>query len=378
MKYNDIILLLLLLTFVLLSMYYIGCVCEFKLTGVTGVTGATGVTGVKEAFTGFVGDTSCMLTTLTPIIKTCETCKNMTTTYDGLKGGEVGDYNYHTDYTCANITNPPTQYSIDDIPYKFDIRNKNLLLAYKCVKLSPRDLEKQLRAKRNPNDDVNIEMVLNEPLINEYSFNNIGTGPGTGLNNANIRGQINEKIKNMLLTANKTQGPIYACISQAPYLKGQKARFDIVQHGKGCYDNGRACGDTRLLKFEILLVFLEGNNAKINKFIEIVTANSSRNALCFLNCGGIDDKDNLSMGCGCLNKNSSYTNDDGSSYNSVCLAPDSDFLQSTAMTNTAMTNTAVTNKTANYSIIYFLNPHNNNGVTISHWTTPVMATPARI
>lgn len=353
MKYNDIILLLLILTFVLLSMYYIGCVCEFKLTDVTGAT------DVKETF-GFVGDASCMPTTLTPIIRTCETCENITTTYDGLKSGTSADYNYHTDYTCDNITDSSTQYSIDDIPYKFDIRNKNLLLAYKCVKLSPSDLKSALRAK-----DANIEMMLNEHI-----FSKIITGPGTGLDNANIRGQINAKIKDMLLTANKKNGPIYACISQAPYLKGQKARFDIVQHGKGCYDNGRACGDTRLLKFEILLIFLEGDNTKINNFIQIVNANSSRNALCFLNCGGIDDKDSLSMGCGCLNKNSSYTNADGSSYNSVCLAPDSDFLQSTTMTNTP-----VTNKTANYSIIYFLNPHNNNGVTIDKWATPIMTAP---
>lgn len=348
MKYNDIILLLLIAIFIILSMYYIGCVCEFKLYGVT------------EAFTNnevYVGDSSCMSTTIKPMIGACKNCNDMTTTYDGLKKSS-DERNYHTDYTCANIVSgAPNKYNIDNNPYKYDIRKRHLLLAYKCVKLSPSELKSKIEA-----NGANIEMMLNESSVNEYSFNNnIGTGTGTGLDNANIRSQINGKIKGMLLAANKTNGPIYACIAQAPYLKGQKARFDIVQHGKGCYDNGRACGDTRLLKFEILLIFLEGDNTKINKFIEIVTANSSRNALCFLNCGGIDDKDSLSMGCGCLNKDNSYTNDDGSPYNSVCLAPDSDFLQ----------NQAETNKTADYSIIYFLNPHNNDGVTINRWVKPI-------
>lgn len=342
MKYNDIILLLLIAIFIILSMYYIGCVCEFRLSGVT------------EAFTNndeYVGDSSCMSTTIIPMIGKCDNCNDMTTTYDGLKNSS-DERNYHTDYTCANIASgAPNKYNIDNNPYKYDIRNQHLLLAYKCVKLSPRKFAEAIAGK-------NIET-----LFGEHTFEKIGTGPGTGLDNAKIRSQINDKIKGMLLAANKTNGPIYACIAQAPYLKGQKARFDIVQHGKGCYDNGRACGDTRFLKFEILLIFLEGDSTKINKFIEIVATNSSRNALCFLNCGGIDDKDSLSMGCGCLNKDNSYTNDDAvsSQYNSVCLAPDSDFLQ----------NPAETNKTADYSIIYFLNPHNNYGVTINRWVKPI-------
>jgi len=346
MKYNDIILLLLILTFVLLSVYYIGCVCEFN------------VSGIKEAFTGIehVGDTSCLSTTLVDIIRACPgNCSDSTTTFDALKKNEA-ERNYHTDYTCANIMGSSIQYSVDNNPYKYDIRNQHLLLTYKCVKLSPIKLQEKLESQ-------GISTMLS-PLITLDKVGT-GTGTGTGLDTGNIRHQITNMVKNALTRANKTQGPIYACISQAPYLKGQKARFDIVQHGKGCYDNGKACGDTVLLKYQILLIFLDGDSQKINKFIQTVNANSSRNALCFLNCGGLDEKDSLSMGCGCLNVIDSYTNNDGSiKYDSVCLAPDSDFTP----------NSTTTNKNADYSIIYFLNPHNNDGVIITPWEKPVIVT----
>lgn len=355
MKYNDIILLLLILTFILLSIYYIGFVCDFSVTSVmplADVTGIAGVTGIREAFTGqsYVGDTSCLTTTLVDIIKSCDKCDNMTTTYDALKNNDNIPRNYHTDYTCTKISGSANEYNVDNYPYKYDIRNQHLLLAYKCVKLSPLSLKNILTRQ-------GIETVLSE----NYKFQKIGTGTGTGLDTANIRGQITNKIKSMITESNKSKGPIYACISQAPYLKGQKARFDIVQHGKGCYDSGKACGDRVLLVFDILLIFTEGNNEKINKFIQVVNNNTSRNALCFLNCGGLDDEDNLGMGCGCLNKNNSYRNADGSSYNSVCLAPDSDY-QTNANKNTM---------NADYSIIYFLNPHNTNGIIIEKWVRPV-------
>jgi hypothetical protein len=340
MKYTDIILLLLLITFILLSIYYIVCVCEFK---------------IYENFSesSYVGDSSCLSTTLENLIKPCDNCKNMTTTYDALKDNDQTMHNYHTDYTCANISGlsntSVNNYNIDDGPYKYDIRNQHLLLSYKCVKLSPQELKVKVTAK-------GIFSVLSE----EFIFEKIGTGLNTGLNTKNIRDQIENKIKGMLISTNIKNGPIYACISQAPYLNGQKARYDIVQHGKGCFDNGKACGDNKLLKYEILLIFPEGDTNKINKFISIIKDNTSRNALCFLNCGGIDEKDSLTLGCGCLNKDNSYNNADDSSYNSICLAPDSDYNDDN-----------MTNVKANYSIIYFINPHNLKDVEIKGWLNPL-------
>jgi hypothetical protein len=338
MKYNDIILLLLILTFILLSLYYIGCVCEFKIASVT------------EAFANdkpYVGDTSCLDTTLVNIIEPCVNCNNMTTTYDALKKNDPKSLRkYHTDYTCTKITGSTNEYNIDNENYKFDIRNQHLLLTYKCVKLAPKELGTKLNSKG-----------ISTAYSNTLEFKKNGTDFGTGLTNDIIRAQITAEIKKMMVTANNNQGPIYACISQAPFLKGQKARFDIVQHGKGCYDNGRACGDTEFLKYEILLIFLDNDKTKITNFIQMVADNTSRNALCFLNCGGIDDMDTLTMGCGCLNKTDSYINADKSKYTSVCLAPDSDFAGSRDTVS----------KQADYSIIYFLNPHNKDGVLIYPW-----------
>jgi hypothetical protein len=351
MKYNDTIIVILITIFILLSIYYIGCVCDFTVT---------------EKFSekkAYVGDDSCLRTNMEQVIKSCtlgnnEPCTNKSTTYDALKYNEK-ERNYHTDYTCGNITGMTGsfgEYIIDDSRYKFDIRNKYLLLTYKCVKLSPKDLKEKHLDKQ----DINISSEYKQCTFTKHA-----PGSNNGFdNNDIIRAQIDNEIKDMIARstiAYKSTGPIYACISQAPYLKGQKARFDIVQHGKGCYDNGMACGNTVLLTYDILLIFLQGDRTKIQKFTKIIADNSSRNALCFLNCGGIDDKDNLTLGCGCLNKEKSYNNADGSSYNSVCLAPDSDFGANAGST---------VDKTANYSIVYFLNPYNNVNISIEKWEIP--------
>ena len=319
MNYNELILLLLLImTFLILIFHYYINVCDNTLT---------------ESFSSImVGDKSCLITENQEL----PTGDTILTTYDAIKN-QVYEYNYHSDYTCEKRSGDEGVnnifYSSGD-SYTYDIISRKLLLAYNCVEDSPTSIKnKLLKTDKFSNDDL----VL------------IGEDKCIMGNDKNIESVIADELN----TNNNYVGPIYACIAQAPFLEGQSARGDIIAHGTSCYikDNDKYgyCTDSdKLFKCHILLVKTNGVHSKIKGFVDFVKANKTNDSLCHLKC-----YKNSKIGCGCLNLEDSY-NFGGEKYHSICLGHDKDDKPGVA-------------PVTNYSMIYFLNPTNNNNVNIKPW-----------
>jgi len=319
MNYNELILLLLLImTLLILIFHYYINVYDNTLT---------------EPFSNtstMVGDKSCLIT------KNQEFPAGETslTTYNAFKN-QVYELNYHSDYTCKSRLGDNGVNNIfygSDNSYTADISSKKLLLAYNCVEYSPTDIKNKLIEAGNfSNNDFSI-IGDDRCLINDT----------TTLENI---------IVEELGSANYT-GPIYACISQAPFLEGQKARGDIISHGTSCYiknnDKYGYCNDSnKSFKCHILLVKTNGIHSKIKGFVDFVKKNKSNDKLCHLFC-----HKNNNLGCGCLNLENSY-NFGGENYSSICLSPDESNKPGVA-------------PITNFSMIYFLNPYNIN-VNINPW-----------
>ena len=324
MNYNEIILLLLLIiTFVVLMFHYFINVCDNS--------------EIKEFFEVDyeVGGKNCLRTHP----KRFPTAITTKTTYHAFKNNFEGlnfnEYNYHTDYTCNARKTPNTPFSAHDGSYTKDIISGDLLLAYNCIEMRPSKIKTYLLSLENSkfiNNDLIIVPTKDCILDNLSAIDNI--------------------VKKHL--SGSSYGPVYVCVSQAPFLAEQKGRYDIVRHLNSCYIKpgdeekyGGSC-ENKILKCEILIVKTNGEKNKIKAFVDTVRRFKSNNALCKLYCSK-----NPELGCGCLTEKNIYNFGD-KNYDSVCLAPDFAHIKGKA-------------PITDYSMIYFLNPHNIHGVNILPW-----------
>lgn len=318
MNYNELMLLLLLImTLLILIFHYYINVCD---------------NSVNEYFNSpMVGDSSCKKTKneVFPV------GKNTKTTYNAFK--ELSrEFNYHSDYTCdvrMGNRGVDNDFFGSNNSYTADISGNKLLLAYNCVDNSPTNIRnKLLETKKFEKNDLIIighdkciigsDKSLDDVILAELNGNNIG--------------------------------PIYACVSQAPFLENQYAREDILAHGTSCYIKnegkyGKCEDENKKFKCHILLVKTNGDRAKIKGFVDFVKDNKTNDKMCHLLCHS-----DTNLGCGCLNLKNSYNfSEDSNSkpYDSVCLGPDI---------------TAGNPSSVDYSMIYFLNPYNNNA-NIKPW-----------
>ena len=308
MNYNELMLLLLLImTLLILIFHYYINVCDYS---------------VNEYFnTPTVGDYSCRKTAneAFPI------GTNTKTTYTAFKDLSR-EFNYHSDYTCdVRMGNTGIENDLfsSNNSYTADISGNKLLLAYSCVDNSPTNIRNKLLETSNFTQNDLIIIGHDKCII----------GSDKSLDDV-ILAELND---------NNT-GPIYACVSQAPFLEEQKARNDIVAHGTSCYiENegkyGKCEDENKKFKCHILLVKTNGERSKIEGFVNFVSQNKTNDKMCHLLC----HSDN-NLGCGCLNLENSY-NFGGENYNSECLGPDI---------------TAGKSDNVDYSMIYFLNPYNND------------------
>jgi hypothetical protein len=315
MKINDLYLILLLIIFIILSIFYIINVCDYN---------------IREMFVVEIsGDTA----------KNCVLALNdVNKCVDGSSSCEYSDKflsedtapRYHEEYSCANIK---SSYIGSDL----SVDSVKLLLTQGCVKLSPLQIQNYL--------STNIAV---ETEILEHYFDIIKESTTANLTHY-LRDKIRRYIKNNTGVDNISKFPIYACISQAPYLKDNNESTIVWDHNrgqpishykKGCSlgtknDETDLCVHTHKMFIQILLIFFKNDCEKINKFIDYINLdrNKSSSLQCNINCGNSDRVDGLA--CGCLNKQGSY--DDGA-YNSICK------------TGTA---------NVDYSVIYYVNPHYN-------------------
>jgi len=318
MNYNELILLLLLImTFLILIFHYYINICDNTLT---------------ESFSSImVGDKSCLITENQEF----PASNTILTTYDAVKN-QIHEYNYHSDYTCKSRSGDEGVNNIfysSKNSYTSDIISRKLLLAYNCVEHSPKEIKNKLLKTGNFSDSDLVIIGEDKCVIGDHR---------------NIESIISDELgKN-----NNYVGPIYACISQAPFLEGQSSRGDIIAHGTSCYikDNDKYgyCTDSdKHFKCHILLVKTNGVYSKIKGFVDFVKVNKTNDNLCHLFC-----HKNSKLGCGCLNLDNSY-DFGGEKYHSVCLGPDEEGKPGIA-------------PKTNFSMIYFLNPTNNN-INIKPW-----------
>ena len=323
MKYKDLLLLLLTIIFVILSIFYIISICNYN---------------VKELFVTryFAEADSCEL----KILQSEPTLSN-TADYTSIsmrKGMSISDYNEK--YNCNN------DYSSYMSKYT-DVKNRDLLFAYKCININPKDLVYEIRKKT---DNVFLYYI-------DVEYNNV----------SQLHTLIDNKIKDLIqafknrpsnANMNYLYFPIYVCISQAPFLNNNAEPLAVTDSNRGANNdnyiacslkyiasnNKTDCSESQSMKAEYSIMFLgvkkHGDmmndseiglvNENITLFRSILVSNNSNSRQCFLNCGTSES----SPSCGCLNKDNSYNN-----YNSRCITD---------------------NKKVDYSIVYFVNPYSNN------------------
>ena len=316
MNYNELMLLLLLImTLLILIFHYYINVCD---------------NSINEYFdtSTKVGDYSCRKTEN----EAFPVGTNTKTTYNAFKDLSR-EFNYHSDYTCdVRMGNTGIENDLfsSNNSYTADISANKLLLAYNCVDNSPTNIRNKL-FETNKFAPKDLIIIGHDKCIigSDKSLDDVILAELKGNNNI---------------------GPIYACVSQAPFLEGQKARNDIVAHGTSCYiENegkyGKCADENKKFKCHILLVKTNGEQTKIEGFVNFVNQNKTNDKMCHLLC----HSDN-SLGCGCLNLENSY-NFGGENYNSKCLGPDT---------------TKGLSENVDYSMIYFLNPYNNDA-NIKPW-----------
>jgi len=329
MKMKDLLLLLLTIIFVILSIFYIISVCNYDMKEL--FIDKYSAIGSKCDLDSIFGQNSVL-------------DKDAKYTSEILRRGEAID-DYHTNYNC-NSDNYDNIYLREYI----DIKNRDLLLAYSCIKMSPTDLVNKMSGELNKNS---YKTMLKEDNKNYVEYTNI-----TELTN-----KIDAKIKSVIRTTslndtniNYLYFPVYVFISQAPYLKNANENLKITDSNRGpdgsnydsCSTNytvksNDVCPSTFKMKAEVAIVFLglkstgafitDYNVVKnsITTFKTILSNNISTSKQCFLKCG----TNNHTHACGCLNMKGSYT-ENNKPYNSVCL-----------------TNNIETNMT----MVYFVNPY---------------------
>ena len=124
MNFNDLLLILLSVIFIILSIFYIVKVCDYNIKEFFAISELTNIEksgcNLDNTFNN-CSDSSCKYT-------------------DSFIIKDEEPINYHNDYTC------------DMIEQKYrkkyaDIDNKNLLLTYKCIKNNPRKFKELLEKK---------------------------------------------------------------------------------------------------------------------------------------------------------------------------------------------------------------------------------------
>lgn len=280
-----------------------------------------------------------------PIIAPCGLEDNCIYTVEQLKKSGNSELNYHNNFKYNTLPITYNNYT--------DIRKGDPLLAYTCINKSPNAL---------------ISLLNNYNI--SYKYNKLYNIDENSLNN-HIENELKEIIKIIKNTNNndiKIKGPIYAIISQSPYLryKGDiiNARFDTTNNKYSYYneivENNNIVSsfdNNKSLYMEILIILPSYNTIKnsdnslsynlaspnnINTFINIIDTNKSNSDLCFLKCNK-----SFNLTCGCLNTTkennklitgSSSGPEGDNGYNAKCFSEK--------------------NIETDYSMLYFLNPYN--------------------
>lgn len=391
MKVINIILILLLILFIILNLYHVFYVRKTYLN--------------KELQENFIfSDTYTDENIDSSTFQYCDPSINSecTNTYTALENNSADFMNnysrYDTNYSLSNIQNTSHEYR----KYN-DIMTNKSILAYRCLKKSPKELQQILNTLQNPIPSLYKKIYLyDEQSLNQYiedQLNNITNVVSQEIESNNMMDnsetsytmesfqehfQINSEQIKIDLDANKNTskllGPVYICISQAPYIKYNgdmiKARFDVTNNQRAYYIEERINNIRRYdlqtgngtedklssLYTEILFIFpmykikntengtttieFANENNRNNNFISYITQYFVQDKLCFMKC----NKSELS--CGCLNANS----DDMNTNNNIHIA--SDVSNSTIKQYTSVCYDHNTIKT-NYSILYYLNPYGN-------------------
>jgi hypothetical protein len=344
MKYKDLLLLSLTIIFIILSIFYIISVCNYD---------------VKELFITryHAVNNACEK----GIVLKNEPVLNSTSGYSSVKlRNDQGIDDYNDYYNCNN------NFDMYLSMYN-DVNKRDLLLAYKCIKLKPSELINMITENKNINSDIfKIKNI-------EFLYNNI----------SELTNKVDELIKTKINELKNTENnsdinyihfPIYVCISQAPYLKNNSENIKVTDSNRGPDNNNydscsqqytevkaeqQKCSEKFEMKAELCIIFLGvsdigdiiKNNDKVNNnisnFKKILDLYKSTSKQCFLNCG----INNSTHSCGCLNLDNSYEN-----YNSVCL------------TN---------NQKVSYSIVYFVNPYSSKYSDADYTNKPTNLTEFR-
>ena len=330
---KDLLLLLLTIIFVILSIFYIVGVCNYD---------------IKELFIDkySANGKKCNLDNILGQFSNLRS--NAKYTSEILRDGNVIE-DYHTDYKCDN-----DNYDSLYLTKYIDVKNRDLLLAYSCIKIKPSKLISDI-TDINPENLHNnsYKVMLTEPDKTYVEYANIGE----------LTNKIDTKIKNIIrkisslnTSTNYLYFPIYVFISQAPYIKNANENIKVTDSNRGAngtnYDscstnytikNNDICSTTFRMKAEVAIIFLGLTRAGgfitdvnvVNRNIIALRGrlshHSSKSKQCFLKCATDNDK----QACGCLNMPGSYIIND-KTYNSVCLTNN----QETSMT-----------------MVYFVNPY---------------------
>jgi hypothetical protein len=340
MKMKDLLLLLLTIIFVILSIFYIVSVCNYD---------------IKELFiTKFSAEgKECDLDSIIGKFSTLNTDAKYTSQV--LRSGSAIE-DYHINYNCNN-----TKYEDVYLREYTDIKSRDLLLAYGCIKIKPSSFANDInRFSDTLNNNSYIVMLTDNEQSRTYvevEYADIDE----------LTRKIDAKIKQVINTAgslntavSKLYFPIYVFISQAPYLKNSTEDIKVTDSNRGAdgsnfescstnyvVKNSERCPGSFKMKADVAILFLglnkdgafiTDNNTVNNSMITLtniihnpeIKSNSKQ---CFLKCGTIND----THACGCLNLKNSYTANN-KSYNSVCL------------TN---------NSPRDMTMVYFVNPYAN-------------------
>jgi len=356
MNFKILPLILLLIIFVILGIFYIMHVCNYTINELF----TDESTGVIMKYLDTNTTENCFLDT-----NDYNKCKNEGSpcvyTDNFLFNGNA-PIEYHNTYTCENIKK-------DYTGRLKEIDTKDLLLTYKCVSVNPCQLRNWLNAN-------NIENMFFQDYYNEiYPITSESTNPNlihTIRNNIinYINNNVNCGLNNTVCidTGITTSGcllgtaansidkgeskfPIYACISQSPYIKDGNEKTIVWDHNRGqpishykysCSlgikdDDTDLCNPNHKMFIQVILIFFKNNRENIEKFITYIDNYKSNSLQCNMNCGNGNRPYGLT--CGCLNKNNSY---DSGNYNSICKTG---------------------NGAKDYSILYYVNPFYDFGTT---------------
>jgi hypothetical protein len=294
--------------------------------------------------------------------------QNINSPFNTAKYNRYSKIEYNRD-TIQSNSHPYTSYC--------DIMNYNDLLAHKCLKISPKDLS----TKMSNIDIANIFetiYIYNESTLYSYLLSKI------------------QNYKNSL--QNKIKGPVYICISQAPYLKYSSdlndatntpfskhldARIDILNNKNPYYselinNNGVQTFKTDAndgddpatvissLYAQILIIFPLYNKKNeeksgdsediINTFLTTtMTTYYTHNDLCFIKCNK-----SSTINCGCLNMDSSSATTSINTYYNLDSGNVGNNEKDFPIYKSRCIDHTNNNTPQPFSMMYFVNPYSDN------------------